>query len=123
MPAAEISSGPATRRFLAILAADVVGYSRLTEVDEEGTHLRLRALRVRTLDPCLVSYRGRIVKNTGDGFLSTFDSPKDAVRCAIELQPEIAEAEAQQPPDRRIIFRIGINIGQAIVESDDVYGV
>ena len=70
------------RRTLAIMTADVADYSRLTEVAEEETHLRLRALRVGTIDPCVVSYRGQIVKNTGDGFLATFDSSVDAVRCA-----------------------------------------
>ena len=81
--ALEIASAPFTRRLLTILAADVVGYARLTEVAEEDTHQRLRSLRVGIIDPCVVSYRGRIVKNTGDGFLASFDSTLDAVRCAV----------------------------------------
>jgi len=79
---------------MAILAADVVDYSRLSEAGEVDTHVRLRALRVQTIDPCVVSYRGVIIKNTGDGFLASFDSAVDAVRCAVELQHDLAASEA-----------------------------
>jgi adenylate cyclase len=120
-PVAEAS--PLVRRLLTILAADVVGYARLTEVAEEETHQRLRSLRVNLTDPCVVSYRGRIVKNTGDGFLAAFDSSADAVRCAIELQGDVSSAEGAVAPDRKIAFRMGVNIGQTIVESEDVYGL
>ncbi len=83
------------------MTADVADYSRLTEVAEEETHLRLRALRVGTIDPCVVSYRGQIVKNTGDGFLATFDSSVDAVRCAIEVQRNVTASESPKSPDRK----------------------
>jgi len=112
-----------TRRPLAVLAADVFGYSRMTEAAEEDTHCRLRALKVRTINPTLVNYRGQIIKNTGDGFLAVFDSPIDAVRCAIELQREISASEAPEPPDRRIHFRMGLNGGDVITEGGDVYGI
>jgi adenylate cyclase len=118
----EVASAPFMRRLLTILAADVVGYARLTEVAEEDTHQRLRALRVNIIDPCVVSYRGRIVKNTGDGFLAAFDSSVDAMSCALELQNEIAAAERAEAPDRKIVFRMGVNAGRTIVEPDDVYG-
>ena len=118
----EVATAPFTRRLLTILAADVVGYARLTEVAEEDTHQRLRSLRVSIIDPCIVSYRGRIVKNTGDGFLASFDSSVDAISCALELQNEIAAAERSEAPDRKITFRMGLNAGRTIVEPDDVYG-
>ncbi|MHC2107212.1 adenylate/guanylate cyclase domain-containing protein [Methylobacterium sp. CM6246] len=110
------------RNTLAILAADVVGYSRLTEIAEEDTHTRLRALRVRTIDPCIVSFRGHIVKNTGDGLIASFDSPLDAVECAIQLQDEVAATERAQPGERRIRFRIGVNVDSTIIDSGDVFG-
>jgi adenylate cyclase len=112
-----------TRQTLAILAADVVGYARLTEVAEDETHARLRSLRVQFIDPCVVSYRGRIVKNTGDGFLAVFDSGVDAVHCAIELQHDIFECERTEAQDRKIAFRMGLNVARAIVEPEDVYGM
>ena len=99
----------ATRRLAAILAADVAGYSRLIEVDEEGTLSRIKALRVELIDPKIAEHRGRIVKTTGDGLLVEFASVVDALRCAAELQADLAEANAALSPDRRIEFRIGIN--------------
>jgi class 3 adenylate cyclase/TolB-like protein len=111
-----------TRRQLTILAADVVGYARLTEAAEAGTHSRLRAIRVGIVHPVIVSYRGRIIKNTGDGFLAIFDSSTDAVRCAIELQRQILATERPQSPDRKIQFRMGLNTGEFIMEPDDIYG-
>jgi adenylate cyclase len=111
-----------TRRQLAVLAADVVDYSRLTEIAEGETHIRLRALRVETVDPCVVSYRGQIIRNTGDGFLATFDSCVDAIRCSLEIQREIAASESQQSQDRRIRFRMGLNFGEVIIELEDIYG-
>jgi adenylate cyclase len=110
------------RSILTVLAADVVSYVRLTEAAEEETHSRLRSLRVRIIDPCVVSYRGRIIKNTGDGFLASFDSTLDAVRCAIELQREVGLNESTQTADRRIVLRMGLNVGDVIVEDDDIYG-
>ncbi|MGY4160149.1 MULTISPECIES: adenylate/guanylate cyclase domain-containing protein [unclassified Bradyrhizobium] len=107
---------------LAILAADVVGYARLTEVAEEATHIRLRALRFGVINPCIVSYRGKIVKNTGDGFLASFDSSLDAARCAVALQHEVAAAQSQEGHDRKIQFRMGLNVARTIVESEDIFG-
>jgi adenylate cyclase len=111
-----------SRRQLTIIAADVVDYSRLTEAAEVNTHVRLRALRVRIVDPCIVSYRGRIIRNTGDGFLATFDSPADALACAIEIQRDIEAADSAETSDRRIRFRIGANLGDVITEPEDIYG-
>lgn len=107
---------------LAILAADVVGYARLTEVAEEATHVRLRALRFGVINPCIVTYRGKIVKNTGDGFLASFDSSLDAARCAVALQHEVAGAQSHEGYDRKIQFRMGLNVAQTIVESEDIFG-
>src|SRR5215212_3347458 len=116
------ASRQVVRRMMAILAADVVDYSRLTEAGEVDTHVRLRTLRVETIDPCVVSYRGVIIKNTGDGFLASFDSAVDAVRCAIELQGELAASEVSLPVERRIRLRIGLNVGEVITEAEDIYG-
>src|SRR5947208_14178021 len=91
------TSGQKGTRILAVMAADVVDYTRLTEAAELETHVRLRALRVGIIDPCVVSYRGQIIKNTGDGFLATFDSSVDALRCAVEIQREIPLREASTP--------------------------
>jgi adenylate cyclase len=118
----DTASPALTRRELAVLAADVVDYSRLTEVAEESTHTRLRAIRVGIIDPCIVSHRGRVIRNTGDGFIATFDSTIDALRCSFEIQREIAENEAAEPPDRRIQVRIGLNVGDVIIEPEDIYG-
>ncbi|GJE36796.1 adenylate/guanylate cyclase domain-containing protein [Methylobacterium persicinum] len=115
-------AGDIVRSTLAILSADVVGYSRLTEIAEEDTHTRLRTLRVRTIDPCVVSFRGRIVKNTGDGLIASFDSPLDAVECAMHLQDEVATTERAQPGERRIRFRIGVNVDSTILDFGDVFG-
>jgi adenylate cyclase len=110
------------RRVLTILAADVVDYSRLTEIAEEATHGRLRAHRIRTFNPCTVSYRGQIIKNTGDGFLASFDSPGDALKCALEIQQEVSVGESVEPQDRRIRLRMALNVGDVIVEPEDIYG-
>jgi class 3 adenylate cyclase len=108
----------APRRLAAILAADVAGYSRLVERDEEGTLDRLRALRRERIDPELAAYRGRIVKTTGDGLLVEFPSVVDAVRCAISLQ----RALAADPTPGRIAFRFGINLGDIVADGDDILG-
>jgi len=110
------------RRLVAILAADVAGYSRLIEADEEGTLGRLRALRAETIDPRIAAHKGRIVKTTGDGLLVEFSSVVDAVRCAAEMQAAMAESNAPLPPDRRIDFRIGVHQGDIVVEDDDIFG-
>ena len=111
-----------TRRLTAILAADVAGYSRLMGADEEGTHERLKAHLRELVEPKIAEYRGRIVKNTGDGFLAEFPSVVDAVRCAVEVQRGMAEREPEMPEERRIRFRIGVNLGDVIVEDNDIYG-
>jgi TolB-like protein/class 3 adenylate cyclase len=112
----------ATRRLTAILAADVAGYSRLMGADEEGTLERLKALRDELLDPKIAEHHGRIVKTTGDGLLVEFASVVDAVRCAVAVQQAIPERNAGVAADNRIELRIGINLGDVIVEGDDIYG-
>ena len=110
------------RRLSAILAADVTGYSRLTGLDEEGTHVRLRE-RLRGLaDPKISEHRGKVVKHTGDGVLAEFGSVVDAVRCAIEVQRGMAEQNAAMPQVKRIEFRIGIHVGDIIVDDNDIFG-
>src|SRR5499433_3897058 len=100
-----------TRRLAAILAADVAGYSRLMGADEEGTLERLKAHRRELVDPKVKEHRGRTVKLTGDGALVEFPSVVDAVRCAVEIQRAMAERNAETPTDKRIAFRIGVNLG------------
>lgn len=110
------------RRLAAILAADVAGYSRLMGIDEEGTLAALKEERTKVIDPKIAEHRGRIVKTTGDGALVEFASAVDAVRCAMEIQRAMCERNAAIPEDRRIEFRIGINVGDIIVDKDDIYG-
>jgi class 3 adenylate cyclase len=107
-----------TRKLVAILAADVVGYSRLTSVDEDRTLARLRALRSDLIDPTIAVHMGRVIKRTGDGALVEFRSVVDAVRCATEVQNAMVERNAGLPPDQRIEFRIGIHLGDVVEESD-----
>ena len=111
-----------TRRLAAILAADVAGYSRLMGADEEGTLERLKALRRELLDPKIAVHNGRIVKTTGDGVLVEFASVVVAVRCAVAVQQAMPERNIGAGPDNRIELRIGINLGDVIVEGDDLYG-
>jgi adenylate cyclase len=111
-----------TRRLAAILAADVAGYSRLMGVDEEHTHERLRAHLSGLIYPKIEEHRGRVVKNTGDGFLAEFPSVVDAVRCGVEVQTAMAEREPDIPEDKRIRFRIGINLGDIIIDEGDIFG-
>ena len=110
------------RRLAAILAADIAGYSRLMGDDDEGTLRDLKAHRVALIDPKITEHRGRIVKTTGDGALVEFASVVDAVRCAVEIQRGMEERNAAIPIDRRIEFRIGINVGDVIIDGDDIYG-
>jgi adenylate cyclase len=110
------------RRLAAILAVDVAGYSRLMGEDEEGTLAALRAIRRELGDPKIKEHRGRIVKTTGDGLLIEFASVVDAVRCAVETQREMATRNAGIPPERPIEFRMGINLGDIIVEDGDIFG-
>jgi TolB-like protein len=110
------------RRLTAIFAADVAGYSRLTGMDEEGTHVRLKEhLRV-LIDPKVAAHRGHIVKNTGDGFLAEFNSAVDAIRCAVDVQRGMAERNSDVPPNNRVDFRIGINVGDIIEDNGDIFG-
>jgi class 3 adenylate cyclase len=113
---------PPVRRLTAILAADVAGYSRLMGADEEGTHERLRAHLGELVNPKIAEHRGRIVKNTGDGLLAEFASVVDAVRCAAEIQRGMIQREPEVPEERRIRFRIGVNLGDVIAEEDDIFG-
>ncbi|RWP90519.1 adenylate/guanylate cyclase domain-containing protein, partial [Mesorhizobium sp.] len=106
------------RKLAAILAADVVGYSRMASADEDRTLARLRALRSDLIDPTIAVHNGRVIKRTGDGALVEFRSVVDAVRCAMEVQNGMVERNAGVPQDRRIEFRIGIHLGDVVVESD-----
>jgi class 3 adenylate cyclase len=110
------------RRLAAILAADVVGYSRLMAADEAGTLAALKAHRKEFIDPKIAAHRGRIVKLMGDGALVEFGSVVEAVQCAVEVQNGLAERNAGVPEDRRIAFRIGVNLGDIIIEDDDIHG-
>jgi adenylate cyclase len=116
----EVGAMASTRRLAAILAADVVGYSRLMGADEEGTLERLKALRAELIDPKIAEHHGRIVKTTGDGLLVEFSSVVDAMRCAIGWQAEMADHPQQA--DQRIEFRIGINLGDIIIDEGDIFG-
>jgi adenylate cyclase len=107
-----------TRKLAAILAADVVGYSRLAGSDEERTLARLRALRSDLIDPTIAVHNGRVVKRTGDGSIIEFRSVVDAVRCAIEVQNGMVERNAGLLPERRIEFRVGVHLGDVVEESD-----
>ncbi|MEA2920845.1 MAG: adenylate cyclase [Bradyrhizobium sp.] len=110
------------RRLAAVLAADMVGYSRLMEVDETGTLARLKTHRIELIDPVIAKNRGRIIKTTGDGMLVEFHSVADAVLCAAEVQRRMARRNTDVSPARWIQFRIGINLGDVIVEDDDIFG-
>ena len=117
MPAARVE-----RRLAAVLAADVAGYSRLMGVDEEGTLARLKECRRALVDPKIAEHRGRIVKTTGDGMLVEFASAVDAVRCAVEIQGGMTKGNLDVPETKRIEFRIGIHVGDIIIEDDDIFG-
>ncbi len=110
------------RRLAAILAADMVGYSRQMEADEEGTLARVKAVRKDFIDPKIAEYGGRIFKTTGDGILAEFPSAVDAVRHAIDVQRAMDRLHADLPADSRIVFRIGISLGDVMVDGDDLFG-
>src|SRR5215472_6989774 len=112
----------ATRRLTAILAADVAGYSRLMGADEEGTHARLRAHFDELVELKIAEHRGRVVKTTGDGVLAAFASVVDAVRCAAEIQSAMADRDLDLSEERRLRFRIGVNLGDVIADGGDIYG-
>jgi TolB-like protein len=117
-----VSSERVARRLTAILAADVAGYSRLTGLDEEGTHARLQDHLRSLVDPKIAEHRGRVVKNTGDGLLAEFSSAVDAVRCALDVQRGMAQRNADVPHEKRIEFRIGINVGDVMIDRGDIFG-
>jgi len=108
------------RRLAAILAADVAGYSRLIGADEAGTLGRLRAIRDEVIGPAIAAHNGRLVKTTGDGLLVEFSSVVDALHAATEIQTGVAEQNAAMPQDERIEFRIGLNVGDVVVEDGDI---
>ena len=111
-----------SRRLAAILAADVVGYSRLMAADEAGTHARLKALQTDLIGPLVAGLHGRIVKLMGDGALVEFPSVVEAVQCAVEGQRGVAGHQGELPEDQRIAFRIGVNLGDVLIEEGDIYG-
>jgi adenylate cyclase len=113
---------PPVRRLAAILAADVARYSRMMGADEEGTHEHLKAHLAELVNPKIGEHRGRVVKNTGDGFLAEFASVIDAVRCAVGIQRGMVDRELDVPEDRRIRFRIGVNLADVIIEEHDIFG-
>ena len=117
-----MATATATRRLAAILAADVVGYSRLMGADEEGTHERFKAHLDELIDPKIRKHHGRIVKTTGDGVLAEFASVVDAVRCAGEIQRAMTDRDLDLAEERRLLFRIGVNLGDVIADGDDIYG-
>ena len=110
------------RRLAAILAADVAGYSRLIGADEGGTLQALRTIRAELIDPTIAAHNGRLVKTTGDGLLVEFGSVVDALRCVTELQAGMAQRNTAVPKERRIEFRVGINVGDIVVEDGDIFG-
>ena len=111
-----------TRRLAAVVSADVAGYSRLMGQDESGTLTALKAIRRDVVDPTIAAHHGRIVKTTGDGLLLEFGSAVDAVRCVIEMQTAMADQASATPEERRITFRVGVNVGDIIIEADDIFG-
>src|SRR6476469_384020 len=117
-----LSSEHVERRLAAILAADVAGSCRLIGIDEEGTLARLKALRRTLFDPKIAEHHGRVVKNTGDGAIAEFASVVDAVRCADEIQRGMAEQNIDAPQVKRIEFRIGIHVGDIIIDENDIFG-
>jgi len=117
-----MSDGRVYRRLAAIVAVDVAGYSRLMGADEEGTLRRFQECRRELVNPKICEHRGRIVKTTGDGMLVEFGSVIDADRCAVEVQRGMIDREAEWDDDRRIRFRVGINLGDIIVEDEDIFG-
>ena len=112
----------APRRLAAIVAGDIAGYSRLMGLDEEGTHARVKRHRREIIEPAIAENHGRLVKYTGDGFLAMFDSPVEAVRCAIVIQQTMVGRNASLPREQWILYRIGVHLGDVIVERDDIYG-
>src|SRR5438477_8230329 len=113
---------PTPRRLAAIVAGDISGYSRLMQIDEEGTHSRVKRIERDLIEPSIVEHHGRLVETTGDGFIAIFDSPVEAVRCSIVIQQNLVGRNAALPKHHWIEYRIGVNLGDVIIETDDVYG-
>ncbi|MBR0752240.1 SUMF1/EgtB/PvdO family nonheme iron enzyme [Bradyrhizobium jicamae] len=110
------------RRLAAIVAADIAGYSRLMQLDEEGTHTRVKRIQRELVEPTIAEHHGRLVKTTGDGFFAMFDSPVEAVRCSVVIQQNMVGRNAAVPKQSWIEYRIGVNLGDVIIEPDDIYG-
>ena len=110
------------RRLAAIVAGDIAGYSRLMGIDEEGTHNRVKRIERDLIEPSIAEHHGRLVKTTGDGFIAIFDSPVEAVRCGIVIQQNLVGRNAALPKHYWIEYRIGVNLGDVIIERDDIYG-
>ncbi len=115
-------SGAMPRRLAAIVAGDISGYSRLMQLDEEGTHGRVKRIERDLIEPTITEHHGKLVKTTGDGFIAIFDSPVEAVRCSIVIQQNLVGRNASLPKHYWIEYRIGVNLGDVIIETDDVYG-
>src|SRR4030088_519131 len=113
---------PSPRRLAAIVAGDIAGYSRLMQIDEEGTHIRVKRIERDLIEPSIAEHHGRLVKTTGDGFIAIFDSPVEAVRCGIVIQQNMVGRNTSLPKHHWIEYRIGVNLGDVIIENDDVYG-
>lgn len=118
----EPARGSAPRRLAAIVAGDIAGYSRLMQIDEDGTHGRVKRIQRDLIEPSIVEHHGKLVKTTGDGFLAIFDSPVEAVRCGIVIQQNMVGRNTSLPKHHWIEYRIGVNLGDVIIEPDDVYG-
>src|SRR4030088_1729716 len=110
------------RRLAAVFAGDIAGYSRLMEIDEEGTHGRVKRIERSLIEPSIAGHHGRLVKTTGDGFIAIFDNPVENVRCSIVIQQDMVGRNASLPKHHWIEYRIGVNLGDVIIEADDVYG-
>ena len=117
-----MTASRAERRLAAILAADIVGYSRLVDQDEAGTLAAIKRLRETTIDPIVAEHLGRIVKLMGDGMIIEFGSVVGTVACAIAVQKAVTERQFGVPAERRVVFRIGINLGDVVVDGDDLLG-
>ena len=113
---------PTPRRLAAIMAGDIAGYSRLMNIDEEGTHARVKRILRELVEPTIAEHQGRMVKTTGDGFIVIFDSPVEAVRCAIVIQQSMVGRNASLPVQQAILYRIGVNLGDVIIDANDVFG-
>src|SRR2546421_11848839 len=113
---------PMPRRLAAIVAGDISGYSRLMQIDEEGTHNRVKRIERDLIEPSIAEHHGKLVKTTGDGFIAIFDSPVEAVRCSIVIQQNLVGRNAALPQNYWMEYRIGVNLGDVIIERDDIYG-